>query len=94
LQNNSSSNHHHNDGGGREGVSERLSPDMERLLYLRQAFVAFFRSRKGVEMQHFGRVICAILRLDEEEQNFVMTAVDKLAPALEEWTVLDALRLF
>eukprot|EP01034_Spumella_vulgaris_P025367 gene25367-31818_t len=53
----------------------------QRLTYLKQAFLGFFKAKKGVEMQHLGRVICAILGLTEDEQYTVMEGILKLAPA-------------
>lgn len=48
--------------------------------YLKQAFCRFVRARESVEMQHLGRVMCAILNLSAEEQALAMDAINKLAP--------------
>jgi hypothetical protein len=48
--------------------SESLEEYSQRLLFLRQAFTGFFRAKTTVEMQHLGRVICAILGVTIEEQ--------------------------
>jgi hypothetical protein len=60
------------------GANERE----QRIVYLRQAFTGFFRAKKEVEMQHLGRVICAILELAADEQALVMEGISKLTPAL------------
>ena len=46
-----------------------------------QAFCAFVRAKEAVEMNHLGRVICAILRLTVEEQQTVMEHIGVLATA-------------
>ena len=62
----------------------------QRLIYLRQAFCGFFKAKHGVEMQHLGRVICAILGVDEEEQNNIMASIAKLTPAVVATTTFEA----
>ena len=54
----------------------------QRITYLKQAFCGFFRAKQGVEMEHLGRVICAILGLTPEEQSAVMDSISRLTPAV------------
>ena len=49
--------------------------------YLRKAFSGFVRAKHGSEMVTLGRVICEILHLDRQEQDTVMEAITRLAPA-------------
>jgi hypothetical protein len=63
----------------------------QRLIYLRQAFCGFFRAKKEVEMQHLGRVICAILGVTSEEQAAIMDSICRLTPAVVATTSLEAL---
>jgi hypothetical protein len=62
----------------------------QRLLYLRQAFCGFFKAKHTVEMQHLGRVICAILGLSLEEQDQIMESITKLSPAVVATTTLES----
>jgi DNA repair exonuclease SbcCD ATPase subunit len=70
-------------GGAMDGSAE------QHVRYLRQAFVGFFRAKHGVEMQHLGRVICAILGVEGRERAGVMESIDKLAPTIEASSTLD-----
>jgi hypothetical protein len=62
----------------------------QRLLYLKQAFIGFFRAKQPVEMQHLGRVICAILGMSVEEQAEIMESIEKLSPAVVATTTLES----
>jgi hypothetical protein len=62
----------------------------QRLLYLKQAFIGFFRAKQPVEMQHLGRVICAILGMSVEEQTEIMESIEKLSPAVVATTTLES----
>lgn len=77
----------HRFAGAMEGGEVVLSSEEEyereqRLLYLKQAFVGFFKAKQAVEMQHLGRVICAILGVSVEEQEQIMEHIVKLTPAV------------
>jgi hypothetical protein len=63
----------------------------QRLLYLRQAFCGFFKAKQEVEMQHLGRVICAILGVSGEEQATIMDSICKLTPAMVATSSLETL---
>jgi DNA repair exonuclease SbcCD ATPase subunit len=72
--------------------SVRYDPEQEaRLVYLKQAFSGFFRAKNPVEMQHLGRVICAILGVDIEEQGMIMEGITKLSPAVVATTTIDSI---
>eukprot|EP00601_Ochromonadales_sp_CCMP2298_P017928 CAMPEP_0173222944 /NCGR_PEP_ID=MMETSP1142-20121109/3523_1 /TAXON_ID=483371 /ORGANISM="non described non described, Strain CCMP2298" /LENGTH=137 /DNA_ID=CAMNT_0014151073 /DNA_START=18 /DNA_END=431 /DNA_ORIENTATION=+ len=71
-------------GGGLDGETE------QRLIYLRQAFVAFFRAKQGVEMQNLARVICAILGIVEEQAQ-IMESIARLSTALVATSTLESL---
>lgn len=62
----------------------------QRLLYLRQAFVGFFKAKHAVEMQHLGRVICAILGVSIEEQGMILDSISKLTPAVVASSTFDS----
>ena len=77
-------------------TSSDIGPDVDRdreqrIVYLRQAFCGFFKARTSVEMQHLGRVICAILGLDPAEQGAVMDSVSQLSTA---WAATSAISSF
>lgn len=63
----------------------------QRILYLRQAFCGFFKAKNSVEMQHLGRVICAILGVSLEEQNAVLEAIGRLVPAVVATSTIESL---
>jgi hypothetical protein len=65
--------------------------DWGQVQYLRQAFCGFVRAKQSVEMQHLGRVICAILGLSPTEQAGVMDAIAKLSPAVVATSTLESL---
>jgi GRIP domain len=54
----------------------------EQIAYLKQAFCGFVKAKEAVEMKHLGRVICAILKLNAEEQHTVMDSIERLTPAV------------
>jgi len=54
----------------------------QRLVYLKQAFVGFFKAKQSVEMQHLGRVICAILGVSIEDQTVIMEQILRLSPTV------------
>jgi hypothetical protein len=57
--------------------------EQEKLItYLRQAFCGFVNAKEAVEMEHLGRVICAILDLNTEEQSKAMMSITNLTPAV------------
>lgn len=75
-----------------EDDNEGFRQDREaRMLYLRQAFSGFFRAKNAVEMQHLGRVICAILGVDIEEQAVIMDSIMKLSPAVVATTTIESI---
>lgn len=75
-----------------EDDNEGFRQDREaRMLYLRQAFSGFFRAKNAVEMQHLGRVICAILGVDIEEQAVIMDSILKLSPAVVATTTIESI---
>ncbi len=59
--------------------------------YLRKAFIGFFRAKKEVEMQHLGRVICAILCLSVEEQDQVMRGIGLMTPSINLNSTIESL---
>jgi hypothetical protein len=59
--------------------------------YLRQAFCGFVKAKQTVEMEHLGRVICAILGLQPPEQTAVMEAITKLSPAVAAASTFESL---
>jgi hypothetical protein len=63
----------------------------QRIVYLRQAFCGFFKAKNSVEMQHLGRVICAILGVSIEEQNSVLEAIGRLVPAVVATSTIESL---
>ncbi len=74
--------------------SSSSSVDREqRITYLKQAICGFFKAKKSVEMQNLGRVICAILALDAEEQACVMESISRLAPAVAASSTLESISL-
>ena len=77
-------------GGAAEGDAEEFERE-QRLIYLKNAFCGFFKAKQGVEMQHLGRVICAILGLSAAEQESVMDSISKLAPAVVATSTFDAI---
>jgi hypothetical protein len=79
-------------GGSSEGSSHSIatSEREQRILYLRQAFCGFFKAKQGVEMQHLGRVICAILGLTAEETATVKEAIEKMTPAVVATSTLES----
>jgi hypothetical protein len=81
---------HHTEGSGDD--HEREDGEREqRLTYLKQAFLGFFKAKQGVEMQHLGRVICAILGLSEEEQYTIMEGILKLTPAVQVTSTFESM---
>lgn len=67
-------------------------PEQEaRLQYLKQAFSGFFRAKNAVEMQHLGRVICAILGVPIEEQAEILDGITKLSPAVVATSTIDSI---
>lgn len=75
-----------------EEDSVMYDPEQEaRLVYLKQAFSGFFRAKNPVEMQHLGRVICAILGVDIEEQGAILEGITKLSPAVVATTTIDSI---
>jgi hypothetical protein len=76
---------------GDEG-SVFYDPEQEaRLMYLKQAFSGFFRAKNTVEMQHLGRVICAILGVDIEEQATILESITKLSPAVVATSTIESI---
>ena len=75
-----------------ETADQPISPAerQQRLIYLRQAFVGFFKAKHAVEMQHLGRVICAILGVTIEEQTMILENISKLTPAVVASTTFDS----
>ena len=63
----------------------------QKLLYLKQAIIGFFKAKNGVEMEHLGRVICAILELNVEEQAHVMEGIAKLTPTVVATSTFESL---
>lgn len=63
----------------------------QRLIYLKQAFCGFFKAKQEVEMQHLGRVICAILGVTGEEQATIMDSICRITPALVATSSLEML---
>ena len=62
----------------------------QKIIYLKQAFCGFFKAKHAVEMEHLGRVICAILGLSNEEQMSVMEGIESLAPIRSASTTFEA----
>ena len=75
---------------GSEGLTAQGERE-KRFLYLKQAICGFFKARQAVEMEHLGRVICAILGLSMEEQCVVMDGVSVLAPMRSASTTMENL---
>lgn len=65
--------------------------DRGQVQYLRQAFCGFVKAKQTVEMQHLGRVICAILGLQPHEQSAVMEGIARLSPAVAAATTFESL---
>jgi hypothetical protein len=63
----------------------------KRFVYLKQAILGFFKAKQSVEMEHLGRVICAILGLTAEEQAMVMEGIASLAPIRTASTTFESL---
>lgn len=63
----------------------------QKIIYLRQAFCGFFKAKQSVEMEHLGRVICAILGLTTEEQKLVMERITKIAPSVAVNSTLESI---
>jgi hypothetical protein len=61
-----------------------------RLVYLKQAICSFFKAKHTVEMQHLGRVICAILGVSIEEEQQIMENIVKLAPAVVATSTIES----
>jgi hypothetical protein len=61
-----------------------------RLVYLKQAICSFFKAKHTVEMQHLGRVICAILGVSIEEEQQIMENIAKLAPAVVATSTIES----
>ncbi len=76
----------------RQNEQTELSSEREqRIVYLRQAFCGFFKAKNSVEMQHLGRVICAILGVSLEEQTSVLEAISRLVPAVVATSTIESL---
>ena len=61
-------------------INVTQSEKEQKITYLKQAFLGFFKAKESVEMQHLGRVICAILGLNVDEQTHVMNGIKSLEP--------------
>lgn len=80
------------DGPTGDESSVFYDPEQEaRLMYLKQAFSGFFRAKNTVEMQHLGRVICAILGVDIEEQATILESITKLSPAVVATSTIESI---
>lgn len=78
----------------REPRSNEPRQEMEReqrIIYLKQAFCAFFRAKQGVEMENLGRVICAILGLTPDEQTMVMENISKWSSAVMATSTIETI---
>lgn len=77
----------------REGLGSSTKGDEkdQQIAYLKQAFCGFFKAQKIVEMEHLGRVICAILVLSVEEQGQVMDGISSLAPLLSASSTIETI---
>ena len=51
-------------------------------MYLKQAFCGFFKAKQALEVEHLGRVMCAILGLTADEQVLVMEGIAKWSTAV------------
>ena len=62
-----------------EATVNREDELIEHVTYLRQAFCRFVKARDPVEMQHCGRVMCAILSLPTDEQTVLMENILRIS---------------
>lgn len=87
-------NSNHNSGNNTlviTNISESRLEREQKLVYLKQAFCGLFKAKQPIEMQHLGRVICAILDVSTEEQNQIMDSIAKLSPAVVTSTTIESL---
>jgi len=66
-----------------EGDPSSSGPDLQRLLYLRQALCRLFQAKDHKEMDNLARVVCKILNVSEEEELLIMDSISRLfVPAI------------
>lgn len=67
-----------------------LSIENDQMIYLKKAFCGFCAAQRPVEMENLGRVICAILELNESEKLSVLGNIAKWTMALQAANSLDS----
>ena len=69
----------------------------QRMVYLKQAFCGLFKAHDDLDMKHMARVMCSILSVSQEDQNGILTSIDryhivmKYAPAKGVVTTVDSI---
>lgn len=56
---------------------------IQHVSYLRQAFIRFVEARSPIEMQHCGRVICAILTLTGDQHDDVIAKIKRISEHID-----------